>query len=41
MRRLVADPAQIETILRNGADRAREIGAKTMLEVRDIVGFIR
>ncbi len=41
MRRLVADPAQIETILRNGADRAREIAAKTMLEVRDIVGFIR
>ena len=41
MRRLVADPAQIEAILRDGADRAREIGAKTMGEVRDIVGFIR
>lgn len=41
MRRLVADPGEIETILRQGADRARDIGARTMREVRDIVGFIR
>ncbi|WP_127143818.1 tryptophan--tRNA ligase [Pelagibacterium montanilacus] len=41
MRRLVADPGQIDAVLRNGAERAREIAAKTMAEVRDIVGFVR
>ncbi|RDE09492.1 tryptophan--tRNA ligase [Pelagibacterium lacus] len=41
MRRLVADPGEIEAILRQGADRARELAARTMTEVHDIVGFIR
>ncbi|WP_196260394.1 tryptophan--tRNA ligase [Pelagibacterium limicola] len=40
MRRLVADPGEIEAIMRNGAERAREIAARTMQEVRSIVGFI-
>lgn len=41
MRRYVSDPAEIENVLRNGADRARPIAQKTIDEVRDIIGFIR
>ncbi len=41
MRRLVADPAHIDAILRDGADRARAIARPNMEAVRDIVGFIR
>ncbi|MCD7058490.1 tryptophan--tRNA ligase [Pelagibacterium xiamenense] len=41
MRRLVADPGEIDTILRDGADRARALAETTMAEVRDIVGFVR
>jgi tryptophanyl-tRNA synthetase len=41
MRRLVADPGEIEAVLRDGADRAREIATVTMDEVRKIVGFVR
>lgn len=41
MRRLVADPGEIEAILRDGADRARALAETTMHEVRDIVGFVR
>jgi tryptophanyl-tRNA synthetase len=39
MRRLLADPAEIDRILADGAARAREIAAPTMAEVRKIVGF--
>jgi tryptophanyl-tRNA synthetase len=39
MRRLLADPAEIDRILADGAQRARAIAAPTMAEVRKIVGF--
>ena len=39
MRRLNADPAALDAILRNGADRARAIAAPIMAEVRERVGF--
>jgi tryptophanyl-tRNA synthetase len=39
MRRLLADPAEIDRILADGAARARAIAAPTMAEVRKIVGF--
>ena len=41
MRRLNADPAALDAILRDGAERARTIAAPIMAEVRDIVGFWR
>lgn len=41
MRRLIDDPETIDTILRDGADRARALAEETMSEVRRIVGFIR
>jgi len=40
MRRLQDDPAEIDAILANGSDRAREIAAKTMADVKEIVGFV-
>jgi tryptophanyl-tRNA synthetase len=41
MRRLMADPAEIDRVLADGAGRASVIAEKTMNEVRDIVGLIR
>jgi tryptophanyl-tRNA synthetase len=41
MRRLMADPAEIDRILIHGAERAAVIAEKTMNEVKDIVGLIR
>ena len=41
MKRLTADPAHIDAVLADGADRARAIAAETMNAVKDIVGFIR
>jgi len=40
MRRLQSDPAEIDAVLKNGSDRAREIAAKTLGDVKEIVGFI-
>jgi len=40
MRRLLDDEAQIEAVLKDGANRARAIAEKTMQEVRRIVGFV-
>ena len=40
MRRLVADPAHIDAVLNDGADRARAIAEPIWREVKDIVGFI-
>ncbi|WP_342359886.1 tryptophan--tRNA ligase [Terrarubrum flagellatum] len=40
MRRLLADPAEIDRILADGASRARGIAAPIMREVREIVGFV-
>ncbi|MDR1828630.1 MAG: tryptophan--tRNA ligase [Methylobacteriaceae bacterium] len=39
MRRLLADPAYIDDVLQNGAEKAKVIAAETMRAVRDIVGF--
>ena len=41
MKRLVADPGHVDSILIDGADRARAIAAETMNATKDIVGFIR
>ncbi len=41
MRRLLADPAYIDGVLNDGANRARVIAEKTMDGVRDVVGFVR
>ena len=41
MRRLLDDPATIDAVLREGAGRAGALAEKTMVDVRDIVGFIR
>ncbi len=40
MKRLLDDPAAMDKILANGADRAREIASVTMREVREIFGFL-
>ena len=40
MRRLLADPAEIDRILKNGADKARALAAPIMDEVKKRVGFI-
>jgi tryptophanyl-tRNA synthetase len=41
MKRLVADPGHVDSILIDGADRAQAIAAETMKKAKDIVGFIR
>ena len=41
MKRLVADPAYIDSVLADGAARAQAIAAETMKAVKDIVGFVR
>ena len=40
MRRLQSDPAEIDAVLTKGADRAREIAATTLKQVKEIVGFV-
>ena len=39
MRRLMADPTEIDKVLAAGAERAREAAAPTLAEVKKIVGF--
>jgi tryptophanyl-tRNA synthetase len=39
MRRLLSDPAEIDRILGAGAERAREIAAPNLAEVKKLVGF--
>jgi tryptophanyl-tRNA synthetase len=41
MRRLVADPVYIDSILADGAERAQAMAAETMRAVKDVVGFVR
>jgi tryptophanyl-tRNA synthetase len=41
MRRLLGDPAEIDRILKNGADKARAIATPIMDEVKKTVGFVR
>ncbi|MGZ0187086.1 MAG: tryptophan--tRNA ligase [Alphaproteobacteria bacterium] len=40
MRRLLADPAEIDRTLAKGADRAKAIGAPILKQTKDIVGFL-
>ncbi|MGE0287665.1 MAG: tryptophan--tRNA ligase [Bradyrhizobium sp.] len=40
MKRLVADPGHVDSILIDGASRARTIADETMRKTKDIVGFI-
>ena len=40
MRRLLADPAEIDRTLKSGAERARAIAVPVMEEVRRKVGFV-
>ncbi len=40
MRRLLADPAEIDRTLRSGAERAHAIAAPVMDEVKRLVGFV-
>ncbi len=41
MKRLVADTAHIDAVLKDGSTRARTLAAETMRGVRDIVGFVQ
>jgi len=41
LQRLMHDPAHIDAILADGAQRAKVIAAETMKVVKDIVGFVR
>lgn len=41
MRRLIAQPDEIDAILRNGGERARELTRPVMEEVFETVGFLR
>lgn len=41
MRKLMASDDYIDTVLRDGAQRAGKIAARTMLEVNDLIGFIK
>ncbi|RDI62180.1 tryptophan--tRNA ligase [Microvirga subterranea] len=41
MRRLMADPGHIDSVLADGSDRARVLASETMDAVKDIVGFVR
>src|SRR5476651_1693574 len=41
MKLLVADPGHVDSLLIDGADRARAIAAETMKATGDIVGFVR
>ena len=40
MRRLVADPVYIDSVLADGAGRAQVIATETMRAVKDIIGFV-
>ena len=41
MKKLVADPAYIDSVLAEGSERASAMAAETMKAVKDIVGFVR
>jgi len=41
MRRLMADPVEIDRILADGAKRARDLADPVLNKTKDIVGFIR
>ncbi len=41
MKRLTADPAYIDAVLADGAERALAIAAPVMTAVKDVVGYLR
>jgi tryptophanyl-tRNA synthetase len=41
MKKLVQDPAYIDSVLAEGSERASVIAGQTMKAVKDIVGFVR
>ncbi len=41
MKKLMADPAHVDAILKEGAERAAALAAPVMAEVKEVVGFIR
>jgi tryptophanyl-tRNA synthetase len=41
LKRLLQDPAYIDSVLGDGSRRAQQIAAETMRAVKDIVGFVR
>ena len=41
MRRLMADPGQVDGVLGRGAERARDLAAPVLAEIHRIVGFLR
>ena len=40
MKDLLKDPSTLDAILRKGADKARELAAQNMSEIKEIVGFL-
>ena len=38
---LLADPAELEAVLAAGAERARDVSAKTLQRVYDRLGFLQ
>ena len=40
MRRLMADPAEIDRVLKDGAQRARSVAGPVVKETKRIVGFV-
>ncbi|MEK6745875.1 MAG: tryptophan--tRNA ligase [Pseudomonadota bacterium] len=41
MRELLASPGDIDAVLKDGTQRATEISAKTMSQIKDLIGFIK
>jgi tryptophanyl-tRNA synthetase len=41
LKRLMQDPAYIDSVLADGSQRARAVAAQTMNSVKDIVGLVR
>ncbi len=41
MRRLMDDPTHVDSVLKDGTERAREMAEPTIREVQDIIGFLR
>jgi tryptophanyl-tRNA synthetase len=41
MKRYLADPGQIDAVLKDGAERARGLSGPVIRQMQDIVGFLR
>ncbi len=41
MRRLMSDTTHVDSVLKDGSERAREMAEPTIREVQDIIGFLR